>query len=108
MTRSVQIHPTQPAPETTPARKDKCKRKEKQRKKKDVNKEDKEPDSIGRATMKEDGTIILDLKAVGEDGQVGSGRLVYSPTHPEYENIKKHLGGIEPGESKPVPPFENK
>ena len=73
-----------------------------------MNKETKEPESIGRATMKEDGTIILDLKAVGEDGQVGSGRLVYAPSHPEYEKIKKHIGGIKPNEQKPVPPFDDK
>ncbi|MGD9589183.1 MAG: hypothetical protein AB7Q37_01035 [Pyrinomonadaceae bacterium] len=67
----------------------------------------KEPESIGRATMEDDGTIILDLRAVGPDGQIGIGRLVYPPSHEQYQYILKHLGGIKPKEVKPVPPFES-
>jgi hypothetical protein len=61
--------------------------------------------SIGEATMKDDGTIILDLRAEGENGEIGIGRLEYPPAHPQYDYIMKHIGGIKPGESKPVPPF---
>lgn len=67
----------------------------------------KEPESIGRATMGEDGTIILDLRAEGPDGQIGIGRLVYPTSHPQYNEILKHLGGLKPNENKPVSPFKN-
>jgi hypothetical protein len=61
--------------------------------------------SIGRAMMKEDGTIILDLRAEGPGGLKGDARFIYPPTHERYESILKHLGGLEPGETKPVPPW---
>ena len=63
--------------------------------------------SIGGATMTEDGTIILDLRAEGPGGAVGDARLTYPPTHKEYRNILAHLGGLRPGEKKPVPPWDN-
>lgn len=59
---------------------------------------------IGTARMQADGTIILDLMA-RQDGTIGHGRLIYPPDHPDYEMILRHLGGLRPGESKPVPPF---
>mgnify|MGYP006905784716 CR=1 FL=1 len=55
--------------------------------------------------MEEDGTIILDLQATGEKGEKGIGRLVYPPSHEKYDFILDHIGGINPGENKPVPPF---
>ena len=57
--------------------------------------------------MEDDGTIILDLRAVGPKGETGIGRLVYPPAHKQYKDILKHLGGLKPKENKPVPPFEN-
>ena len=62
---------------------------------------------IGSATMLADGTIVLDLIAEGPGGMRGHGRLTYPTTHKRYEEILKHLGGLKPGESKPVPPFPN-
>lgn len=59
---------------------------------------------IGTARMEPDGTIVLDLVA-REGAVVGQGRLVYPPRHPQYETILRHLGGLRPGEAKPVPPF---
>ena len=61
--------------------------------------------SIGKARMTEEGTIILDLRAEGPSGEVGIGRLTYPPSHPEYRSILEHLGGLERGQSKPVPPW---
>ncbi|MBI4545428.1 MAG: hypothetical protein HY703_09545 [Gemmatimonadetes bacterium] len=61
--------------------------------------------SIGVATMAEDGTIVLELRAEAPGGVSGHGRLVYPPTHKDYQQILKHLGGLRPGESKPVPPW---
>jgi hypothetical protein len=61
--------------------------------------------SIGAATMREDGTLVLDLRAVGPRGIVGDARLTYPPSHPEYQEVLHHLGGLRPGERKPVPPW---
>ncbi len=66
---------------------------------------EKAPESIGSATMKQDGTIVLTLRASGPGGAVGDAQVVYPKTHAEYGNILKHLGGLKPGETKPVPPF---
>jgi len=67
--------------------------------------ENNEVSSIGRATMDEEGTIILDLRAVGPNGETGNARLVYPKTHLQYDEILKHLGGLKTGENKPVMPF---
>lgn len=61
--------------------------------------------SIGEATMREDGTIVLRLRAETGDGGVGDGFFTYRPTDERYASIFAHIGGIKPGESKPVPPF---
>ena len=60
---------------------------------------------IGMATMQPDKTVILDLRAEGNKGMVGHGRLTYPPSHPQYRKILDHLGGLTPGESKPVKPW---
>ena len=62
-------------------------------------------DSIGSATMLPDGTIVLRLRATSGGGMVGDGQFSYPPNHTQYEMIRRHLGGISPGETKPVPPF---
>lgn len=64
-----------------------------------------EPASIGSATLEKDGTIVLQLRAESEDGAVGDALLRYPKDHPKYEEILRHLGGLRPGETKPVPPF---
>lgn len=64
----------------------------------------KQPESIGVATMSEDGTIRLQLVARGS-GAIGDAVLVYKPGDKMYEEVKKHIGGINPGEEKPVPPW---
>jgi hypothetical protein len=61
-------------------------------------------DSVGRAKMSADGTITLQLRSLWPD-PIAESELVYPPDDPQYEEIKHHLGGIKPGESKPVPPF---
>jgi hypothetical protein len=61
-------------------------------------------DSIGVATMSPDGIIRLQLRAEGP-GVVGDAVLVYKPGDPMYEEVKQHIGGIKPGEEKPIPPW---
>ena len=67
-------------------------------------------DSIGAATMDDDGTLTLQLRAEGPGGIVGDALLVYAPTHPEYAEIKKHLeahgGPMKPGDKRPVAPWD--
>jgi hypothetical protein len=64
------------------------------------------PKSIGMATMTDDGTIILDLRAVSPMGHLGDSRITYPTSHPQYQQILSHLGGLRPGEKKPVPPWD--
>jgi hypothetical protein len=68
-------------------------------------KEEKQEQSIGVATMKDDGTIVLRLRAKSPQVGVGEGTLVYPPTHPEYRNILSHIGPIRKGQTVPVKPW---
>ena len=61
--------------------------------------------SIGVATMSDDGTITLQLRAEGAGGSVGDAVFVYKPGDKMYAKIKQHIGDIKPGEEKPVPPW---
>ena len=62
-------------------------------------------DSIGVATMDPDGTIVLQLRAEGPDGVLGDALIRYPPSHKDYKDVLAHLGGLKPGQSKPVPPW---
>jgi hypothetical protein len=61
-------------------------------------------DSVGRAQMSADGAITLRLHTLWPQPFAESER-VYAPDDPHYAFIKHHLGGIAPGETKPVPPL---
>lgn len=61
--------------------------------------------SIGVATMQDDRTIVLRLRAETEDGATGEGYFTYAPDDENYESVLGHVGGLEPGQSKPVPPW---
>ena len=63
------------------------------------------PASIGEATMAPDGTIALQLRAEGPGNLEGDALLTYKPGDPDYAKVLAHLGGLKPGESKPVPPW---
>jgi hypothetical protein len=63
-------------------------------------------ESIGMAKMKKDGTIVLTLRAEAP-GTMGDAQLVYPPSHAQYQAILEHLGGLAPGEEKPVPPWQD-
>ncbi len=62
--------------------------------------------SIGVASMSADGTISLQLRAESPGGGVGDALLFYKPTDPKYAEVFRHIGGIKPGEVKPVPPWQ--
>jgi len=57
--------------------------------------------TVGTAVMGADGTITLNLRSA--DGS--EGLLVYKKGDPQYARILSHLGGMRPGEHKPVPAF---
>jgi hypothetical protein len=61
-------------------------------------------DSVGRAKMSADGTITLQIRSLWPD-PIAESQLVFAPDDPQYSDIKRHLGGIAPGESKLVPPW---
>ena len=58
--------------------------------------------------MTADYTVTLKLRAVSDDGAIGEASFTYSPMDEDYESIVSHIGGINPGESKPVPPWPQK
>ena len=61
-------------------------------------------DSIGRAKMSVDGAITLQLRSLWPN-PIAESELVFPPDDPQYAEIKHHLGGMVPGETKPVPPW---
>jgi hypothetical protein len=61
-------------------------------------------ESIGVAHMTEDGIITLRIRSL-PPGPIAEGELRYAPSDPKYDDIKQHLGGIAPGESKNVRPW---
>lgn len=63
-----------------------------------------EEEYIGTAWMDQDGTITMRLRAEGP-GVVGVGTLSYPKTHPQYDEILKHLGPMKPGDEAPVRPW---
>jgi len=60
--------------------------------------------SIGVATMTADGAITLRIRSL-PPGPIAEGTLTYRPGEAKYDEVKSHIGGIAPGESKPVPPW---
>lgn len=63
------------------------------------------PQSIGTATMSADGTIKLYLSSKTRNGLIADAVSTYKPGDSMYEEVKRHLGGINVGERKPVPPW---
>lgn len=63
-------------------------------------------ETIGTATQEPDGTIVLQLRATGPTGVIGDGLMRYPPNHPNYAEVKAHVGPIPAGKSVPVKPFD--
>jgi hypothetical protein len=62
------------------------------------------PTSIGVATLNPDGSLTLQLRAEGP-GLRGDAQFVYKPGDAMIKTVLDHVGGLAPGESKPVPPW---
>jgi hypothetical protein len=60
--------------------------------------------SIGLATLTPDGVITLQIRSL-PPGPIAEGLIRYAPGDAKYVAIKQHLGGIAPGETKPVRPL---
>jgi hypothetical protein len=56
---------------------------------------------IGTATMASDRTITLDLYG-DKSADYAAGHLQYKTTDKDYAAVLAHLGGLKPGERKPV------
>jgi hypothetical protein len=63
-----------------------------------------EPIYIGEAWLEPNGTIIMELSKTS-DGMPLHAVFTYDTKHPEYDEILRHVGGLQPGEKKPVLPF---
>jgi hypothetical protein len=66
------------------------------------------PDSheyIGYAKMTPDGTLTLYLIGRTKSGMILHAVKSYTKDDPQYEDIKSHVGPIEPGEQKTVRPW---
>ena len=66
----------------------------------------KAPFYIGDATMSEDRTIIIRMRRT-TDGMNISGTKRYPVTAPDYKEVLDHLGGMQPGETKLVPAWDD-
>jgi hypothetical protein len=62
------------------------------------------PKYIGDATMASDGVITMRLGMTTDCKHV-DGLFVYRPGAADYDDVLKHLGGLKPGETKPVEPW---
>ena len=68
--------------------------------------DDGEQTYVGTATMQEDGTIELHLRAETDDGMVGEAVRFYKPDDPSYASVQAHVGPLQPGGSVAVKPFD--
>lgn len=64
-------------------------------------------ESIGTASIDNDGTIYLRLISKGP-GPEGVGYFSYKPNDPNYEKILAHVGPLTPGETRAVKPWPDK
>ena len=67
----------------------------------------KAPLIIGEATMTEDRTIIIHMHRTG-DGINVSGLFRYPVGSPRYQKVLNHLGGMNPGDTRLVPAWDEK
>jgi hypothetical protein len=61
---------------------------------------------LGTAAMSDDGTLSLHLRLTS-DGKPVEDTLIYKVTDRAYDNVVRHLGGINPGETKQFRPWKD-
>jgi hypothetical protein len=60
----------------------------------------------GAAIMQDDGTLTLHLRLTN-DGKAVNDTLVYKVGDRAYDNVLRHLGGLQPGETKQFRPWKD-
>jgi hypothetical protein len=60
----------------------------------------------GTAVMQDDGTLSLHLRLTG-DGKALNDTLIYKVNDRAYDNVLRHLGGLQPGETKEFRPWKD-
>jgi hypothetical protein len=60
--------------------------------------------SIGVATMLQNGTILVGVPGPNSDLRAQA-VLMVEPGDSNYQPLIDHLGGLKPGETKPIPPW---
>jgi hypothetical protein len=60
--------------------------------------------SIGMARMLPDGTILIGV-ASGGSGDRAQAVMQLKPGDTQYQPVLDHIGGLKPGETKPIPPW---
>jgi hypothetical protein len=63
-------------------------------------------DYIGTLQMEEDRTVKAFLTACDPGKAIGHAMMVYRPNDPGYVPILDRVGGLSPGESKPIPAYK--
>lgn len=61
---------------------------------------------IGTATMLDDGTLSLHLR-LSSDGKAVNDTIVYKVSDHAYDDVLRHLGGLNPGETKEFRPWKD-
>lgn len=60
----------------------------------------------GTATMRDDGSLTLHLRLDSTGKQVDDS-LTYKTTDRGYDDVLRHLGGLDPGDSKDFDPWKD-
>jgi hypothetical protein len=61
---------------------------------------------LGTAAMSDDGTLSLHLRSTS-DGKPAGDTLTYKVTDRAYDNVLRHLGGLNPGDTKEFRPWKD-
>jgi len=60
----------------------------------------------GTATMQDDGSLTLHLRQT-EDGKTIDDTLIYKTTDRGFDDVLRHLGGLNPGDTKNFRPWKD-
>jgi len=60
-------------------------------------------DTIGVASLNDEQILAVRLRT--EDGFIAESYFELTPSDSRYQKFIDHVGGIEPGEEKPIPPW---
>lgn len=61
---------------------------------------------VGTALMEDDGIVMMMLHAQTPNGDWGVSRFYLRPGTADYDALIERVGGLQPGEKKPVPSWE--